>query len=1353
MNNPPFKPWILLLSTIFSTQCLLAGDDLEVSASVSGDDLEIRIQGIANDNESFELSRRESGQIYSASWTLIAASIPSSGNLGVFTDTNVTAGILYEYHAEKVNDLNSDGYGVGGIDVALPAHRGTLLLVIEEGLTVALTNELEQLKLDLIGDGWTVERCSVPRHDDNPVDGAARMAQLDTVRSAITNLYFADTNELKSVYLIGRVPVPQAVALQNTSYYDLDYSSYPVSFAPPDGHYVGSGNHQGCWPTDLYYSDIYKDIDIATYTWKDEAVYITNSTIPRLSTEPGDGKFDNYRTPTLLELQVGRIDFSNMPASPLSETELTRQYLNKAHRYRSGQIPMQRKAVIGDSRHTVIRRNFDNWFGPGQYGTTDYPTALQDTNGYYAIQANGGGSFTSVGTLYTSHDLIAYNPKMFLHMAHGSYFGDWDSENNLLRAALAGSEGGMASLMAMDFIDNLATSHAEANWSLNHMALGQTIGFGLVFTMNRFFEASSQFSVRPTASCNLLGDPSLRLFPLAPPSALTTENQGSDVRLSWSASPENGISGYQVFRSSTGLNGTYTKLTTTPVTATVYTNAGVLPGTYHYQVKAVKTETTGAGTYENTSLGILAEASDAITVSIQPVDLEASEYGDSATLRFLRTGSTAEDLTVLFSLSGTAMTNDYLLSATNSLVIASGNTYTDLIVTGISDDLLEGQESIEIALDSSVDYSPGIYIVQTIDLLDGNTMPAPPSNLIAVDHTNSVELLWSDQSDGETRFIIERREIAGGATVILDNTNSTYVTTFPASGSWTEEAFEGAYNGNCLGVKKIGGTYYVDFLIGQAGTGEQDLYLWHPSGSTAGDLTDGQNLSIIHSEGTNTQSINMQIDGATWKSLGRFTLDADSILRIDGVTTSYRWCVADAIKMEKPFTVVHETAANTVTWTDSSAQEGFAYEYRIRAGLANTSSVPCDAVAIVAGGGAGNQAPLVDAGDSQTITLDQSASLNGSASDPDSGPLSLSFTWAKESGPGTVVFSSTNTISTTASFSTSGVYQLSLLAFDGLASASDTVYITVSDAPTAGAGATNGTQLAVDEFTIALWNFTTDGSDASTNSIDLFLNSAVIDSSSAATAWMASPSGAALRVENFPQAATGSVPDILIFDSANPIPLTLETRIFVEAWGSNSTSYTIFGMEQNYDTHINLEQDSSGSAFPFVSGNSDVRLVQEADFEAVWTTGVWHHLMFTFDGTNEWKAYLDGGAVGSPITEAPNFGRTTPAALIFGNFVGYLDDIRLSRVIRTFTPGASGPPQPTPPVLNTDNGSLQASGGELMFQFNSEAGQLYTVEVCTSLLLEDWTILSNEFSGTGAAVTISDTPESNAYYRVKSRNP
>jgi len=93
-----------------------------------------------------------------------------------------------------------------------------------------------------------------------------------------------------------------------------------------------------------------------------------------------------------------------------------------------------------------------------------------------------------------------------------------------------------------------------------------------------------------------------------------------------------------------------------------------------------------------------------------------------------------------------------------------------------------------------------------------------------------------------------------------------------------------------------------------------------------------------------------------------------------------------------------------------------------------------------------NQAPVVNAGPGQTITLPSGASLSGTATDDGLPSGTLTSTWSAVSGPGSVTFGNAAALSTTAAFSASGTYTLRLTASDSALSSSADVVITVNPA-------------------------------------------------------------------------------------------------------------------------------------------------------------------------------------------------------------------------------------------------------------------------------------------------------------------
>ncbi|GDY14260.1 hypothetical protein LBMAG53_31380 [Planctomycetota bacterium] len=96
-----------------------------------------------------------------------------------------------------------------------------------------------------------------------------------------------------------------------------------------------------------------------------------------------------------------------------------------------------------------------------------------------------------------------------------------------------------------------------------------------------------------------------------------------------------------------------------------------------------------------------------------------------------------------------------------------------------------------------------------------------------------------------------------------------------------------------------------------------------------------------------------------------------------------------------------------------------------------------------------NHAPVVNAGPDLTITLPDTASLNGLVVDDDL-PIgaALTFAWTVVSGPATVSFGSPDSVSTSAAFSKAGAYVLELRSSDGDLTGVDQVLITVITAGT-----------------------------------------------------------------------------------------------------------------------------------------------------------------------------------------------------------------------------------------------------------------------------------------------------------------
>jgi len=133
----------------------------------------------------------------------------------------------------------------------------------------------------------------------------------------------------------------------------------------------------------------------------------------------------------------------------------------------------------------------------------------------------------------------------------------------------------------------------------------------------------------------------------------------------------------------------------------------------------------------------------------------------------------------------------------------------------------------------------------------------------------------------------------------------------------------------------------------------------------------------------------------------------------------------------------------STSFTDLTAQRDHTYYYAVTAisdsGLESTAS---NTVNITLS--SPNQAPSVNAGPDQTITLPGSANLSAVATDDGLPGGALTYRWTVVSGSG-VTFAY-QAAATQASFAASGVYTLRVTASDGLLSSSDDVVITVKAA-------------------------------------------------------------------------------------------------------------------------------------------------------------------------------------------------------------------------------------------------------------------------------------------------------------------
>jgi len=540
-------PWALTAATLAE----LAVVPVVATAQASPAQITLTWTLDSNTTSGYVVRRKLPGAF---SWTTLASLAAGTTS---YIDGTVTVGIEYEYQIE--HSTSCYGYIASGINLPVVDARGAVIVLVDAGQATALASELTRLEGDLRGDGWLVLRHDIPSTHTPP-----------QVKALISADHSAYPGQVKSVVIIGHVAVPYAGNIV------------------PDGH---TPDHQGAWPADTYYADL-------SGTWTDTSVNTVGASRSENHNIPGDGKFDQSTIPaasTQPILAVGRVDLWGFAShTATTETNLLRQYLDRDHAWRTGQITVQRKALVDDG-FTASSEAFaqNGWrltslVGAGNVLAADWFTILPSQSYLWAYGC-GGGSYTSAsGVGSTANFFGSGSSNAVFTMLFGSYHGDWDVANSFLRAPLAGNGLGLTCSWA-----------GRPNVYHHRMGMGATIGEAMAFGTGSAFYTPANYGARFVHQA-LMGDPTLRLHPMLMPSSLAAAPSGSTVTLTWSASADAGL-GYHIYRSSG--SAVPTRLTTTPSASLTYSDTGVAVGTYTYFVRAVRLEATPSGSYINTSIG------------------------------------------------------------------------------------------------------------------------------------------------------------------------------------------------------------------------------------------------------------------------------------------------------------------------------------------------------------------------------------------------------------------------------------------------------------------------------------------------------------------------------------------------------------------------------------------------------------------------------------------------------------------------------------------------------------------------------------------------------------------------------
>lgn len=410
------------------------------------------------------------------------------------------------------------------------------------------------------------------------------------VLQALNNRY---PGELKMFSVLGGVPVARS-------------GTHNSFFGDADGH----GN-RAAYATDTFYADLDGVIGSGSGQWRDLSENFTYGAAGRWNVA-GDDKFDARKLSEILdgrvELGFGRMDFSTIKGL---EYAATKNYLDKLHRYKTGSPDFQ-----------IQTRAIDRRYHPNVAETCIM--SMPAVVGFENIEYLANASLPAGRPGYDADSEYSASQGPYLFYFKGSGIPEYSAEGRALFWTGMQSHWGYWFEPGRDYMqrriaeDNLTLGYTWSIWGLRYiyhrMAMGLNAADMLKQSINnRGFSATGTYSYRFRNTGNgdqhtilymhNMGDPAVRFYMFEPPSGLSVVSEGGVLTLAWEASPAAGVSGYHIYRKPVG-NGPYERLTTALVTGTTFSDTTVATGHFSYMVRAVRLQTTGAGTFWNASLGV-----------------------------------------------------------------------------------------------------------------------------------------------------------------------------------------------------------------------------------------------------------------------------------------------------------------------------------------------------------------------------------------------------------------------------------------------------------------------------------------------------------------------------------------------------------------------------------------------------------------------------------------------------------------------------------------------------------------------------------------------------------------------------
>ena len=501
-------------------------------------------------------------------------SVPASVN--TFADTNLAGSNKWEYqiikHTQK-DEYRGYGYVYAGYDEVMPDYRGIALLLIDETIADTLKHELDRFREDLEGDGYRVKRYDVHRTEKFNASEVRRVKNLINYEKENRN------GDQLTMIIIGRVAVPYA---GNEAW---------------DGH----DNHMGAWPADVFYATDDND-------WTDENVFNIKAEREENKNVPHDGKFDQSNI-SGTDIRIGRIDFYNLPSFNQGETELLRNYLDKNHAFRTAEVNPRLKGLIDDGFKmysdeafaATAWMNMSSTIGKENIETAGYMPSQEQSSYLWSYSCNSG-SYNSVMLSVYTDELAQRIVNGTFTMLLGSYFGDWDSEDNVMRATLASRPSILTCCWS-----------GRPFWFFHHMSLGEPIGYSaLISANNNYLYPSTGMQGSKGVHIDLMGDPTLRQKYHKKVTNFTVDydyiiSNKREVRITWDLI-DSGVTAYRICRAKSD-SDQFEVIGNVKSDQNYFIDKDAPAGVLNYMIRTVNREISVSGNYFNLNEGVFLKSS------------------------------------------------------------------------------------------------------------------------------------------------------------------------------------------------------------------------------------------------------------------------------------------------------------------------------------------------------------------------------------------------------------------------------------------------------------------------------------------------------------------------------------------------------------------------------------------------------------------------------------------------------------------------------------------------------------------------------------------------------------------------